>query len=136
MECGTDFALTAIHFGVLLHIPQSPTSLIVVLKMARLYYNDNELYLKCGDCEVVFRHSESDCVDAFEHCLDIAETKREFEENNEYWDSPCCHRRYSLFTATDANEICAVITHGYKDRKSRDKILTDKGIDFDWVANG
>ena len=94
--------------------------------MAKILHNDNELYLKCDDCEIVFRHEESDLANTKGH--------KYVGKDEQMWDSPCCHRRYSLVEADSVNDICAVITHGYRDRKSRDKysVLNSGGIDWAW----
>ena len=94
--------------------------------MARLSHNPDEIFLKCDDCDILFRHAESDLV----------KTRQAPNVVTEMWDSPCCHRRYSLLEATNPNDVCAVITHGYRDRKSRDKyqVLNSGGIDWDWAS--
>ena len=90
--------------------------------MARLYHNPNELYLKCGDCDAVFRHDEA---------INVRPASDQFEK---MWQAPCCERRYSLIEARKDDQVCAIITHGYGSRKARDK--HDKGLDslgIGWV---
>lgn len=93
--------------------------------MAR-YLNTSKLQLHCGDCDVIFRHEESDRAE-----IVFKDDNADVEKS--LWDSPCCHRRYSLISNTDS-EISGVITHGYRDRKSRDKyqVLDSKGIGWAW----
>ena len=124
MECGTDSVLTVIHIGVLLHILQSPTSLIVVLKMARYSSQSNEVELKCHECEIIFRHSESVCVEWDDVSADMYE--QEFKEYGWMWMSPCCQRRYRLLEGSDKNKPCALILYGALGKYER-------GLDWAWL---